>query len=67
MSWGFESLYLKVHAGNVAAERLYHNLGYVEHAPKNDKNEVTLRGSPLAERSRAAPSGSKTGDEVMDE
>lgn len=44
MSWGYDSMYLKVSDGNVAAERMYENLGYVVHSPKNKKNEVTLCG-----------------------
>lgn len=42
LSWGYDNMYLKVHAGNVAAEKLYENLGYTVHAPKDRKNEVML-------------------------
>lgn len=45
MTWGYDCMYLKVSDGNVAAERMYENLGYVVHSPKNKKNEVTLCGN----------------------
>lgn len=43
-SWGYDRMYLKVAEGNVAAQRLYENLGYQVYLPKNDKDEVTLCG-----------------------
>eukprot|EP00904_Undaria_pinnatifida_P013432 jgi/Undpi1/9219/HiC_scaffold_26.g11677.m1 len=42
LRWGFDSMYLKVQAGNIAAEKLYENLGYYIHSPKDSKNEVML-------------------------
>lgn len=53
VQWGYDCMYLKVHTGNAAAEKLYENLGYAVHAPKDKKNEVLLRGD-LEGRARAA-------------
>lgn len=41
-------MYLKVKARNVAAVKLYENLGYAMHSPKDAKNEVMLRGNLTA-------------------
>lgn len=32
IEWGYDHLYLKVRVGNVAAQKLYENLGYVVHS-----------------------------------
>lgn len=32
VGWGYDHMYLKVREGNVAAEKLYENLGYTVHS-----------------------------------
>lgn len=48
-------MYLKVRAGNYAAEKLYEKIGYSVHVPKDKKNEVVLRGTLEREAAAASP------------
>ncbi|CAN0147566.1 unnamed protein product, partial [Scytosiphon promiscuus] len=61
IGWGFDHMYLKVRVGNVAARKLYENLGYVVHSPSsfgfmvetgNKQAEIMLCGD-LRARARA--------------
>ncbi|CAB1119615.1 unnamed protein product [Ectocarpus sp. CCAP 1310/34] len=62
IEWGYDNMYLKVREGNVAAEKLYKNLGYVVYSNNSgfmvettsDKpNDVMLCGDLRARRRRA--------------
>lgn len=44
VGWGYDRIFLKVKAGNLAAERLYKKLGYYVYREKNVNNEVMLCG-----------------------
>lgn len=37
IEWGYDHLYLKVRTGNVAAQKLYENLGYVVHSASSSQ------------------------------
>ncbi|CBN77487.1 conserved unknown protein [Ectocarpus siliculosus] len=61
IEWGYDNMYLKVREGNVAAEKLYENLGYVVYSNNSgfmvettsDKpNDVMLCGDLRARRRR---------------
>lgn len=55
--WGYDCMYLKVQAGNAAGQKLYENLGYTVHAPKDAKNEVVLCGDLRSRASQAESPG----------
>ncbi|CAM9247930.1 unnamed protein product [Ectocarpus sp. 13 AM-2016] len=62
IEWGYDNMYLKVREGNVAAEKLYENLGYVVYSNNSGfmvettsgkPNDVMLCGDLRARRRRA--------------
>lgn len=42
--WGYDHMYLKVREGNVAAQKLYENLGYTLHAKSSSGFMVETTG-----------------------
>ena len=66
LRWGYGSMYLKVQARNVAAVKLYENLGYAVHSPKDAKNEVMLCGN-LTARAVAVAAASGGGVVVVED
>lgn len=67
LRWGYDSMYLKVQARNVAAVTLYENLGYAVHSPKDAKNEVMLCGNLTARAVAVAAAASGGGSVVLEE
>lgn len=57
LHWGYDRMYLKVTAGNVAAEKLYQSLGYDIHSPKDNKGELVLCGTLGATDAAEDPRG----------
>lgn len=45
IEWGYNHLYLKVRTGNVAAQKLYENLGYVVHSASSSQGANSDSGS----------------------
>lgn len=45
IEWGFDHMYLKVRVGNVAARKLYENLGYVVHSSSSSGGDDGDTGS----------------------
>ncbi|CAM9993814.1 unnamed protein product [Ectocarpus fasciculatus] len=71
IEWGYDDMYLKVREGNVAAEKLYENLGYVVYSNNSgfmvettgDKpNDVMLCGDLRARRRRQTVAGAPEAD-----
>lgn len=45
VEWGYDHLYLKVRMGNLAAQKLYENLGYVVHSASSARGAGSDSGS----------------------